>query len=200
MSRRRRQAERSEEELRAAAEETGIEILEEAPARFAVRIARGQASALPYVGAAFAGLTLALTGGLLLGNPEGSDPLPLHIILPVLGFFWLMLIGVLLFAVRQRTLIQTVEVRGDRVEFHAHSALGRKEKWLSGPGLKVDRRVVYNMYRRRHGPPVSFYRIRITGPEGRVKFGTGIPDDIQRWLMRKLTRAIKAAASDRPGR
>jgi len=114
----------------------------------------------------------------------GGDRAPWFVGL-VLVPFWAVGVGLLLAGLRQRTLVEELEVRPEGVSWQARSILGTSSQTLSGKGLGLSQKVSYEQ----NYQPV--YHLRLTEPGGRfVKFAGNLSPAAQGWLMAHIAKAL----------
>jgi hypothetical protein len=172
-------------------EGAGIEVIEDSAGSFAARLtARGGGGALSFAIVCL-GIT-ALVGGTMLcfrlqvfGPTEG--PAWKH-------FLWLLPstavgIRILLYALRQNTLIEDLSVHPGFAEWSAASALGRSHRRLEGR-ITIERQISYQ------AGGTTYRNLILRDESGRkAKFGTNLRPDAQLWMLAAIVRVLGPEAA-----
>lgn len=175
-------------------EGSGIELVEQRHGLLRLRLAgRGGRFFLGFAAAwlALVGLFTAVTALSFLGV-IGGDRAPWFVLL-LLVPFWAVGIGLLLAGLRQRTLVEELEIRPESASWQARSVLGTSSQALSGTGLGLSQKVSYEQ----NYQPV--YHLRLTEPGGRfIKFAGNLKPEAQAWLMARIAAALGPPAGAAP--
>lgn len=175
---------------------SGVEVLEQERGVLRLRLAgRGGGFFL-----FFAAFWMAIVGGITvmvvltwLGVLPAKEPPPWPVGLFLVPF-WAIGIGVFLAGLRQKTLVETLDVRRDQVTWEARSALGSSARALAGAGLRLTQEVSYQQ----NYQPV--YHLRVADGAGRaIKFAGNLKPEAQVWLLAKVGAALGPGAAELPG-
>ncbi len=178
-------------------EGSGITVVDEGRGRLALQLkARGGGFFLFFAAVWLGFITLfTLVAAFADMKDSGGDVAPKWMIALFLLPFWAVGIGMLLAGLRQRTLVERIEVRDGEVSWQARSVLGARQKTLRGRGMGLSRHESY----RQNEQPV--YHLRITCPgEKPIKFAGNVKPEGQAWLVARLARELSVPGALSPGK
>ncbi len=180
-----------EEGLGAPPEKSGITVLEAGRGLLRLKLQAKGGKGLTCFGVAWLAITGTVTAGfawaMVSGNTQG-DPPPLYFIIPFMAIFWAIGVGMLLAGLRQRSLLEHIEIRRGEVSWQATSILGARQRTLSGRGMRIERAESYQQ----NEQPV--YHLRITCPgEEPIKFAGNVAAAGQGWLLARIGAELKGS-------
>lgn len=134
-------------------------------------------------------ITAVVSGGFLLAFPGGEEPdgdFPVWVATPFFGLFWVIGLGVLYSALRQKFMRYRIAVGGGKVTLRKEMFGRSSEKGLNASSVaSVSQQVFYSQ----NYTPV--YGIEIKGPEGKLRFGSGLGEEEKAWLVADLKRTMR---------
>lgn len=132
-------------------------------------------------------ITTLVSGGFLFSVLSGGEidgDMPQWVLIPFLGIFWAVGVGLFYLGLRQMLARHTIMVGAESLIWR-RDFFGRitEKSLLRGGITTIAERVFY----RQNNRPV--YGIEIKGMEGRIRFGTTLRDEEKAWLVAELTEA-----------
>lgn len=158
---------------------SGIEILEQGGGRLRVRLA-GRKDAGLLVFSIVWDAAITFMAGIMI---FGGEWFGLLFLVP----FYAVGVGLMIFAIRQRTLVEEVSVGPDGAQLDARSALGKSGKRLGGR-LSLERASWAS------SGNTKYYQLVLKDPlGGSMKFAGTLKPEAQLWLMARMEQVLGAA-------
>jgi len=166
--------------------DAGIEVIERGRGLLRLKLAGRGGRSLLVGGASW---VLIVGGGVVVAvlsylRVISGDQVPLAGCIGI-TLFWSVGIVMMLIGLRQRTLVEELEIRPEGVDWRARSILGTNSRSISGRGIRLSQNVSYT----ENYQPV--YHLRLTAPDGRmVKFAGNLKPEAQAWLLAHIGKAL----------
>ena len=161
---------------------------------------KGKAGFFIFFGTVWLGILGIVSGGFLYGyffaddvRHQSRTDSPDWFVIPFLGIFWAIGLGVLYAGLREKYMKSRITVSGGEVKFTKELFGRSKVKAMPFASIKgIEQREFYQQ----NYKPV--YGIEIKGDTGKIRFGSGLADTEKAWLVAALRESVFGRPEDKP--